>query len=108
MDCLLFLKGNILTSGPELDMIWTERTGSGKVRQKRRRMLRTAEALLRIPSMLEDLEIRIWNMLVTPPQRPLGSIMATNQRFKDDLQLVQMAFGLEPIKDYSWLILVDH
>ena len=67
-----------------------------------------ARALLRIWNMLEDLEIRIWNMLVTPPQRPLGSIMATNQRFKDDLQLVQMAFGLEPMKDYSWLILVDH
>ena len=89
MDCLLFLKGNILTSGPELDMIWTERTGSGKVRQKRR----TAEALLRIWNMLEDLEIRILSMLATPPQRPLGSIKATDQWLKEYLQLVQMAFG---------------
>ena len=93
MDCLLFLKGNLLTSGPELDMIWTDRTGDGKERQ-RRRMLRTAEALPRIWNMLEDLEIRIWNMLATPPGRPLASLlMATDQWLKDDRQLVQMAFG---------------
>ena len=94
MDCLLFLKENILTSGPELDVIWTERTGSGKVRQKRRRMLRTAEALFRIPSILEDLEIRIRSILASPSGRPLASLlMATDQWLKDDRQLVQIAFG---------------
>ena len=63
----------MLTSGPELEMIWTDKTGDGEERQ-RRRILTTAEAFL-----------RNWT-------KPLASMMVTGQWFKDGLQLL-MAYG---------------
>ena len=70
-------KKYMLTSGPELEMIWTDKTGDGEERQ-RRRILTTAEAFL-----------RNWTK---PLELPLASMMVTGQWFKDGLQLL-MAYG---------------
>ena len=76
----------MLTSGPELDMIWTERTGDGEERERRR----NPEAVL-----------KIWRILDRPPARPRSSMMAIDLWLRDDRRFV-MAYGLGPMTDGSW------
>ena len=82
----------MLTSGPELDMIWTERTGGGVEERERRRMLTNPKPLL-----------KIWRIL----QRPLGcprNIMMTFDLWLTEplAQGIVMAYGLGPMNYGSW------
>ena len=62
----------MLTSGPELDMIWTERTGGGVEERERRRMLTNPKALL-----------KIWRILQRPPGSPRSRMMAFELWLRD-------------------------
>ena len=86
-----FRKANMLTSGPELDMIWTDLTGDGAERE-RRRMLTNPEALL-----------KIWRILHWPLGRPRNIMMTFDLWLTEPLaQGFVMAYGLGPMKDGSW------
>ena len=86
-----FQKANMLTSGPELDMIWTDLTGDGAERE-RRRMLTNPEALL-----------KIWRILHWPLGRPRNIMMTFDLWLTEPLaQGFVMAYGLGPMKDGSW------
>ena len=81
----------MLTSGPELDMIWTDWTGDGAERE-RRRMLTNPEALL-----------KIWRILHRPLGRPRSIMMTFDLWLTEPLvQGIVMAYGLGPMNYGSW------